>query len=60
MQTNTTTPREISQAEQHQVAGGERLNPSKISDKLKPVRPPVYYTLAIGENGGDLPETITF
>ena len=42
------------------VSGGRRtsrLRKLPSSYTLRPKEPPVYYTLAIGESGGNLPET---
>lgn len=57
-QTNDT--RVLSASETAQVSGG--LRPSPLANRLSPlpIRPPVFYTMALGENGGDYPEEATF
>ena len=53
------TQTEVSSADAQTVTGGAfrpvKLQPSVPYHPVKPVDPPVYITLAIGEGGGDLP-----
>ena len=66
MQSNTQTAvqtnesRVLSAAETAQVSGG--LRPAPLAKRLSPlpIRPPVFYTMALGENGGDYPEEAIF
>ncbi|MBU3023482.1 hypothetical protein [Aestuariibacter sp. A3R04] len=50
----------LSASEVAQVSGG--LRPTPLATRLSPlpIRPPVFYTMALGENGGDYPEEAIF
>ncbi len=52
---------ELNSMEPKQVTGGQIPFPLPGAPgmPLKPVTPPVYITLAIGEGGGDLPDMLS-
>ena len=48
---------ELAQSEAIEVSGGKIPFPIP-GEPIKPITPPVYYTLALGEDGGDLPDIL--
>lgn len=48
---------ELAQSEAIEVSGGKIPFPVP-GQPIKPITPPVYYTLALGEDGGDLPDIL--
>ncbi|MCW8091920.1 hypothetical protein [Alteromonas sp. ASW11-130] len=52
-------PETLSSTEAQKVAGGATLTVPKLSHQtlpIEPIAPPRYFTLAIGEGGGHLPD----
>lgn len=52
-----STLKELAHAEAIDVSGGNIPFPLP-GEPIKPITPPVYYTLALGEGGGDLPDIL--
>ncbi len=48
---------ELAQSEAIDVSGGKIPFPIP-GEPIKPITPPVYFTLALGEGGGDLPDNL--
>lgn len=48
---------ELAQSEAIAISGG-KISFLVPEEQIKPVKPPVYYTQALGEDGGDLPDIL--
>lgn len=59
--TNKLSTTQITDAEIGQVSGGRSLQPidSQSEPVTLPIKPIRYYTQALGEDGGDLPDLLT-